>query len=65
VIAGAYLSLYAFSQAAGATDVAELASGARMFGVSFTSLCLGLVMGGLIGFFGASVLGSREFSPLP
>jgi hypothetical protein len=65
VIVGACLFQYALAQGSGPAEVTRLASGVRLFGVSFASLWLGLLMGGLIGLFGASVLSSREFSPLP
>ena len=42
-----------------------LTSGGRILGVSLINLLLGLVLGGLIGLYGASFLGSREFHPIP
>lgn len=42
-----------------------LAGGGRVLGVSFVNLVLGLVLGGLIGLLGVSVLGDRDFDPLP
>ncbi len=42
-----------------------LTSGGRILGVSLINLLLGLVLGGLIGLFGAGLLGSREFRPIP
>lgn len=42
-----------------------LASEGKTLGIGLGSLFLGLVIGGLFGLFGASVLSSREFSPLP
>lgn len=42
-----------------------LTSSGRILGVSLINLVLGLVLGGLIGLYGASLLGSREFRPLP
>jgi cell division protein FtsX len=45
--------------------LAGLASGGRILGVSLVNLFLGLVLGGLIGLYGASLLGSREFHPIP
>ncbi len=42
-----------------------LTSGGRIFGVSLINLLLGVVLGGLIGLYGASLLGSREYRPIP
>jgi hypothetical protein len=42
-----------------------LSSGVRVIGVSLVNLLLGLVLGGLIGLLGVSVLGHRDFDPLP
>ena len=42
-----------------------LTSGGRILGVSLINLLLGLVLGGLIGLYGASLLTSREFLPVP
>jgi hypothetical protein len=53
------------SQGAPAAIFAGLASGGRILGVSLINLLLGLVLGGLIGLYGASLLSSREFHPIP
>jgi cell division protein FtsX len=63
LIAGIYLGQYAVGE--GATDVPRLADSGLVLGVTFTGLVLGLLLGSFIGLFGASVLSSREFSPLP
>jgi hypothetical protein len=42
-----------------------LTSGGRILGVSLINLLLGVVLGGLIGLYGASLLGSREYRPIP
>jgi len=55
----------AASQAPPAAWAAGLASGSRVLGVSLANLLLGLVLGGLIGLLGVSVLGHRDFDPLP
>jgi len=48
-----------------AAILAGLASGGRILGVSLINLALGLILGGLIGLYGASLLSSREFHPIP
>jgi len=42
-----------------------LTNGGRILGVSLVNLLLGVVLGGLIGLYGASLLGSHEFRPVP
>ena len=42
-----------------------LATVGRMLGIGIGSLFLGILIGGLSGLFGASILSTREFSPLP
>jgi len=63
LIAGIYLGQYAVGE--GATVVPKLADGGLVLGVTFAGLILGLLLGTFVGLFGASVLASREFSPLP
>ena len=53
------------SQGAAPSILGGLTNGARILGVSLINLLLGLVLGGLIGLYGASLLGSREFHPIP
>ncbi len=53
------------SQGAPPAILEGLASGGKILGVSLINLLLGLVLGGLIGLYGASRLGSREFRPIP
>jgi len=53
------------SQATPPAILAELTSAGRILGISLINLLLGVVLGGLIGLFGASLLGSREFHPIP
>jgi len=61
LIAGIYLGQYAIGDAA---TVPKLADGVLVLGVTFAALALGLLLGSLIGWLGASILASREFSPL-
>lgn len=63
LIVGIFLAQYALGQTAGV--VTSLGSDGRALGVSFAGLVLGLLLGSLIGLIGASLLTSREFSPLP
>ena len=42
-----------------------LASGLRILGVGLASVALGMILGGLSGLLGASLLHQREFDPLP
>jgi hypothetical protein len=63
LVAGIYLGQYAVGE--GASAVPRLADGGLVLGVTLAGLALGLLLGTLIGLFGASVLVSREFSPLP
>ncbi|MGB2983934.1 MAG: hypothetical protein WBC63_08770 [Candidatus Bipolaricaulia bacterium] len=63
LVVGIYLAQYALGE--GSHAVSELANSGRVLSVSFTGLILGLLLGSLIGLFGASLLSSREFSPLP
>jgi cell division protein FtsX len=53
------------SQGTPPTIFEGLTSGGRILGVSLINLLLGLILGGLIGLFGASLLGSRDFRPIP
>jgi len=62
LVVGIYLGQYALGEAT--SGISGLASGARVLGVTFAGLTLGVLLGGLIGLFGASLLTSREFSPL-
>jgi len=63
------IALYYFASGGDAGSLAMAASDAaepgRLFGAGVVSLLLGLLLGGLIGLLSASLLGSREFSPLP
>jgi len=63
LVAGIYLGQYALG--AGLAAVPKLVDGGLVLGVTFAGLVLGLLLGTFVGFFGASVLSSREFSPLP
>jgi hypothetical protein len=60
VLAGLYLF-----QAARLGQVVMAENGGRVWVVGTLSLLLGLMLGGLIGLFGASHLSSRSFEPLP
>jgi cell division protein FtsX len=60
VLAGLYLF-----QAASLGQVALAENGGRIWGIGLLSVLLGLMLGGLIGLFGASHLSSRRFDPLP
>jgi cell division protein FtsX len=62
LIVGIYLAQYALAEAS--AEIGVLANGGRVLGTSFASLVLGLLLGGLSGLFGASLLSSREFMPL-
>ena len=62
LVVGIYLGQYALGEAT--SGVSGLASGGRVLGVTFAGLTLGVLLGSLIGLFGASLLTSREFSPL-
>lgn len=53
------------SQGTHAAILEGLTSGGRILGVSLVNLLLGSVLGGLIGLYGASLVGSREFYPVP
>ena len=63
LIVGIYLAQVGLGE--GAAAVSELANGGRVLSVAFAGLVLGLLLGSLMGLLGASLLGSREFSPLP
>lgn len=63
LIVGIYLAQYALGE--GASSVSELANGGRVLVVVFADLILGVLLGTLVGLLGASLLSSREFSPLP
>ncbi len=63
LIVGVYIAQYALGE--GASSVSELANGGRVLVVVFADLILGLLLGSLVGLLGASLLSSREFSPLP
>jgi len=58
------LHYVAISQAVPPPMLEGLASGWRILGVSLVNLLLGVLLGGLIGLYGASLLGSREFRPV-
>lgn len=62
LVAGIYLGQYAIGDAAVAPRFADAG---LVLGVTLAGLALGVLLGTLIGLFGASVLASREFSPLP
>jgi cell division protein FtsX len=53
------------SQGAPPAILEGLAHSGRILGVSLINLLLGVVLGGLIGLYGTSLLGSREFRPIP
>jgi len=53
------------SQAMSQPALDGLADGGRILMISLVNLVLGLVLGGLIGLYGASLLSSREFRPIP
>jgi hypothetical protein len=53
------------SQGAPPAILEGLTSGGRILGVSLINILLGLVLGGLIGLYGASLVSSREFHPIP
>lgn len=63
VIVGIYISSYALGE--GAAAVSALANGGRVLVVVFADLILGILLGSLVGLLGASLLSSREYSPLP
>jgi len=52
------------SQGTPAPMLEGLTDGVRILGISLINLLLGLVLGGLIGLYGASLLSSRDFHPL-
>jgi len=60
------LGVYLLHLAVGphAIGAAGAAEAGRVLAVSLVGLALGLVVGGLIGVYGASILGAREFRPL-
>lgn len=53
------------SQGAPPAVLEGLTSGGKILAVSLINLLLGTVLGGLIGLYGASLLGLREFHPVP
>jgi len=53
------------SQGTPPTILEGLTNGGRILGVSLINLLLGIVLGGLIGLYGASLLGSQEFRAIP
>jgi len=59
------LHYFVVAQATPPAAMEGLRSAGRVLGVSLGTLFLGVVLGGLIGLFGANVLASREFDPLP
>ena len=59
------LHQFAVSNAAFLPLFRGLASGLRILGVGLASAALGMILGGLSGLLGASLLHQREFDPLP
>lgn len=63
------LVLLRFGLSVAGSDTLEaiwgLSTVGRTLGIGFGSLFLGILIGGLSGLFGASILSTREFSPLP
>ncbi len=53
------------SQAGGAGMLEALADGNRILIVSLLNLLLGVILGGLVGLYGASLLASRDYAALP
>jgi len=62
LVVGIFLAQYALGD--GPAGAASVAFDGRALTVSLAGLVLGLLLGGLIGLLGASLLTSREFSPL-
>lgn len=62
LVVAVYLGLYALGEVASAASGLEDAS--RVLGVTFAGVVLSLLIGGLLGMLGASLLSSKEFSPL-
>jgi len=62
LVVGIFLAQYALGEAAVGSGLAI--SGGHAVTVSIAGLVLGLLLGGLIGLLGASLLASREFAPL-
>ena len=62
LVVGIYLGQYALGESA--ATVSGLGDVGRALGVTFAGLILSLLLGSLIGLLGASLLSSREFSPL-
>lgn len=62
LVVGIYLGQYALGESA--ATVSGLADVGRVLGVTLSGLILSLLLGSLVGLLGASLLSSREFSPL-
>lgn len=61
LVVGVYLGIYAAGDAASA--VSGLQATGRVLGITVAGLLLSLLLGGLIGLLGASLLSSKEFTP--